>query len=123
MIDIGEIKLTAMADALTVPDAGFTVDASGRDVTSGYAVSVHPDASQMFDHVTSLDLIDYVIRNYDLLILPGRVFGGWRNPSSGYVYLDVSVVTHDLEEAMALGRDHEQLAIYDFSERSSLPVA
>ena len=39
------------------------------------------------------------------------------------VYLDVSVVTPDMTEAMTLARETAQLAIFDFSTMESIPVA
>jgi hypothetical protein len=118
-------RITAMADALSVPDGGFSVDPSdGSDVRAGYAVAVHPERERIFDGgVTSNDLHKYIAEAKDALSLPGRVLGGWHDPATGRVYLDVSVVTADLSEAMTLARETQQLAIFDFSAMASVPVA
>lgn len=118
-------RITAMADALSVPDGGFSVNPSdGSDVRNGYAVAVHPEYERVFDGpVTSNDLRVYIAQVKTALSLPGRIIGGWRDPATGRVYLDVSVVTADLPEAMDLARRTGQLAIFDFSAMTSIPVA
>jgi hypothetical protein len=119
------VRIGAMADALSVPDGGFSVYPSdGSDVRSGYAVAVHPEHERVFEGpVTSNDLHDYIAQAKDALVLPGRVLGGWRDPATGRAYLDVSVVTGDSVEAMTLARENRQLAIFSFSAMESLPVA
>ncbi len=117
-------RISAMVDALSVPDGGFSVNPSdGSDVLTGYAVAVHPEHERIFDgRITSNDLHEYVAQAKDALSLPGRVLGGWRDPASGRVYLDVSVVTPHIFYAMKLARETAQLAIFDFSTMESLPV-
>jgi hypothetical protein len=118
-------RISTMADALSVPDGGFSVNpADGSDVRTGYAVAVHPEYEHIYDErVTSNDIHAYIARAKDALSLPGRVLGGWCDPVSKRVYLDVSVVTPDLSEAMTLARETAQLAIFDFSTMESIPVA
>lgn len=55
-------RLAALADALTVPDGGFTVDpVTGAAVTGGYAVSVDPYYERALDQpVTADDLAAYL---------------------------------------------------------------
>ena len=118
-------RISAMADALSVPDGGFSVNPyDGSDVRTGYAVAVHPEYERIYDGcVTSNDIHEYVGQAKDALSLPGRVLGGWCDPVTGRVYLDISVVTPDLGEAMTLARETDQLAIFDFSAMESIPVA
>lgn len=118
-------RINAMADALSVPDGGFSVDPrDGSDVRSGYAVAVHPELERTVDGpATGNDLHDYIAHVKEALSLPHRVFGGWRDPATGRVYLDVSVVVGDLAQAMTLARENAQLAVFDFSAMASLPVA
>lgn len=116
-------RIVAMADALSVPDGGFSVDPTdGSDVRVGYAVAVHPEHERILNRVTVNDLHDYIASASDALSLSGRVLGGWRDPASGRIYLDVSVVTTDLAEAMALARATAQLAIFDLSAMQSITV-
>lgn len=117
-------RISAMADALSVLDGGFSVDpSSGSDVRCGYAVAVHPELERVYERrVTSGDIHEYVSRSKGALSLPGRVLGGWCDPVTGRVYLDVSVVTAELSEAMALAAETGQLAIFDFAAMTSIPV-
>lgn len=117
-------RISAMADALSVLDGGFSVDPNdGSDVRCGYAVAVHPEHERVYERrVTSSDIHEYISRSKGALSLPGRVLGGWCDPATGRVYLDVSVVTADLSEAMTLAADAGQLAIFDFAAMASIPV-
>jgi hypothetical protein len=115
----------AMADALSVPDGGFSVDLrDGSHVRTGFAVAVHPECERVFDGTcTDADIREYLGTAHRALALPGRVLGGWRDPVTGRVYLDVSVVARTLADAMALARDNGQLAVFDFAGMVSVPVA
>jgi len=61
---------------------------------SGYWVAVHK-----FDTLDDVVTGDYV--------------GVWTNPESGVMYLDRSVWVSDLDNAIALGKEQGQLAIWD----------
>lgn len=119
-----EARSVALADALSVPDGGFSVEAfRGRDIRSGYAVAVHPDREQQISGpVRAEDVKAYVFANADVLAKAGAVFGGWRNPSDGVAYLDVTRVVATRAQAEALARKHNQLAYYDFAAGVSVPV-
>lgn len=120
-----DLKFEALADALTVPDHGFSVRLdNGISVTGGYAVAVHPECERIFvGPVTAEDLCYYVSDHADTLALPGRVFGGWRDPASGAAFLDISVITRDLCDALRLARRCDQRAVFDFAALTSTPVA
>lgn len=118
------LEYHALADSLTVPDGGFSVAAStGQNVTSGYAVSIYPEHEHILTGpVSTDDLAEYAASHAEVLALPGRVFGGWRDPASGAAYLDVSVITPDLPTALAHARSHGQLAVFDFATLTSISV-
>lgn len=117
-------RINAIADALSVLDGGFSVDPNdGSDVRCGYAVAVHPEHERVYERrVTSSDIHEYISQVKAALSLPGRVLGGWCDPASGRIYLDVSVVTANLSEAMTLAVHAGQIAIFDFSAMASIPV-
>lgn len=117
-------RLAALADALRVPDGGFTLDpATGAAIESGYVVSVHPDRERVFDRpVTGADLAAYIADMVQVLARPGRAFGGWHDPDSGRAHLDVSVVVASLADAMTLGRAAGQLAVFDLDTGQSIPI-
>lgn len=113
-----------MADALSVPDGGFSVDPrTGGDVRTGYAVAVFPERErQIGGRVNPADVLAYVLDNADKLAGNGVVVGGWRNPDDGLAYLDISRTVGTREEAAELARDHNQLAYFDFSAGASVSV-
>ncbi|WP_162788481.1 hypothetical protein [Amycolatopsis albispora] len=114
-------RLSAMADALSVPDGGFTVDpVTGADVRTGYAVSVHPECERVLDHpVTAMDLASYVADRAATLERPRRVLGGWHDPDTGHVYLDVSIVVATEAAARRRGRLAGQKAVFDLAAGES----
>ncbi|MDX8028812.1 hypothetical protein SK803_01255 [Lentzea sp. BCCO 10_0856] len=116
--------LASLAAALSVPDGGFTIDpATGAAVGDGYAVSVDPFYERTHDRpITARDLAAYLTTAQRALRLPRRVLGGWRDPESGRVHLDVSVVVPTLAEALELGRSAGQIAVFDLAAGKSTPV-
>lgn len=117
-------RVTRMADALTVPDGGYTVHTlTGGDVTSGYAVAVYPDREQQLTgRVNPADISAYVFANADLAVRNGHSFGGWRDPETGIAYLDVSRVVATATEARALATEHGQVAYFDLNRGESVRV-
>jgi hypothetical protein len=117
--------LVHLADALSVPDGGFSVTAgSWKDARTGFAVSITPEFEQRLSgSVTHEDIEQYVSRYAGVLARSDVLLGGWRNPDDGFAYLDVSIVVHSRRQALVLARTHDQLAIWDFARRVSVPVA
>lgn len=121
MIDTLSSRVDDMINALSVRDGGFSVNPmTGWNVRGGYAVAIHPECESVLAEITTGDLLEFMIRNAATLALPGRIMGGWCDPSDGRVYLDVSIMTGDLDEAMTLAIDHDQLAIFDFAAGESI---
>lgn len=115
-------KLVSLADSLSIPDGGFSIDSnSGHDIREGYAVSIYPECERIISGpVTATDILRYLLDMRDQLA--HGVLGGWRDPQSGNAFLDVSVVAPDLDTAIDLARTHNQLAVYDFDAHESIPV-
>lgn len=116
--------LTRLADALSVPDGGFSVDvATGADCRSGYAVAVYPALERRIaGRVSSVHLMAYVVAHRSILARPRAVFGGWRNPADQVAYLDISTVVPDWELALALATAYAQSAIWDFARGMSISL-
>jgi hypothetical protein len=116
--------LIHLADALSVPDGGFSVAvASWSDVRAGFAVSAIPECEQQLaGPVTHEDIEHYVSDHAAMLARHDVVLGGWRSPDNGLAYLDVSIVVRSRRQALALAREHDQLAIWDFAHSQSVPI-
>lgn len=110
--------LTLFVD--TVCKGGATVSLLGVTPTSGYAVSCHPDRGlclplSSFDAQT---LINWISDHAELLGREDLYVGTWVD--CGWVYVDITTVLEDQEEALAAGRRHDQLAIFDLAAGVSI---
>ena len=115
MPDIHELAM-----ALTEPDGGFSIDLkTGEHITAGYAVSIEGH-ERVLRFATSLDLFDYILDNFDALYQDHRVFGGWHDPESGLVYLDVSEVYPDFDTAKRVAVERNQIAVFDLIAGESI---
>lgn len=104
---------------------GSTTDLkTGKPLTlqdARYMVSPYEDRQQLLDHApTEQELRNYVAKNEDLLAKPGHNLGTWDN--AGKHYLDVSIGENDPQKALELGRQHNQLAIFDMLGQKEIPV-
>jgi hypothetical protein len=114
-------RLHSLLALVEQPDGGFTVDPrTGEGVYGGYAVAIHPDCCAVLAELTLGDVLEFLLRRADTLALPGRVLGGWRDPADGRIYLDVSILVEDREQALELAREYDQLAVFDFSTGESI---
>jgi hypothetical protein len=117
--------VTALADALTVADGGFTVSLpDGHRPTDGYVLSIYPDREVKF-HGTprAADLVAYANDHADILRQRGAYFGGWHDPATHAVYLDVCVWVPDRATAERLARAAGQLAYFDVTAARSVALA
>jgi hypothetical protein len=116
--------LTRLADALSVPDGGFSFDmTTGADCRSGYAVAVYPALERRIaGRVSSAHLMAYIVEHRAVLARPAAVFGGWRNPSDRLAYMDVSIVVRDRRLALMLATAYAQSAIWDFERGMSISI-
>lgn len=80
-----------------------------------FAVSLYPERSVQVRgrSVSTRRLLAFVIQNQDLLADPRTAIGTWYNEEDDTTYLDVTAVLPDREQAVALGRQYNQIAIYD----------
>lgn len=121
-------EVVPLYERLMKPDGGFTINMlSGSEVAIGqdkYAVSM-PGAELVLkaDDVKSpLDIYQYIQAHQADLQKPGNYFGGWHDPESHQLYLDVSNVVDTPEQAAKLATDHHQIAYFDFKHGQSVRV-
>jgi hypothetical protein len=106
-------------------DKGFSFVAGQKKYQKigqeGYAVSPYPDRGAIYSKRVFIKQIrDFMDKNADLLKQPDHAVGAWRERSTGKTYLDVSVVTHDRDKAIELGKKHNQIAIFDFKNGATI---
>jgi len=86
---------------------------TGHQPGTGFGVSTHKNRERILsDRPTGPDLLNYVQDNIDLLHLPDRYLGVWRDGDQWY--LDVTQVELGQLAAQALARTNHQKAIYSF---------
>jgi len=78
-----------------------------------YSVSIYPERSRRIpSHLLTEDALELFIEgNLDLLSDPRCCLGTWEE--DGHVYLDISAVLESSEQAIRLGMQYNQIAIYD----------
>lgn len=97
---------------------GFSVTPTGKQPTSGFMVSI-PGHTRIID-AKALEgpnghnvIKDYAREHATALSAPGAHIGGWTHAGEGKVYLDVSHNVKDSETAVRLGKEHNQIAVWD----------
>jgi hypothetical protein len=73
------------------------------------------DRSEVLDlqTLTPALLHQYALKNA-ALFEKGEYFGGWLDKGTGKIHLDVVSVVGDRDEAIKLGKQHNQIAIFGF---------
>lgn len=99
-----------------INNGGFTTY-KGRlvNLKKGYMVAV-----AQYEQKMSLDQFKQfnLYGTYELAVLLDMHVGGWLD--NGIVYIDNSIHVYDINEALELARHHEQLAIYDLENDTSI---
>lgn len=124
----GEGSAAPLFERLMQPDGGFTVNMlDGSEVSIGtpkYAVSMpgNEAALKAADVKSPLDIYKYIQAHQEELAKPGNFFGGWHDPASHTLYLDVSRVVDTPEAAAQAARENHQIAYFDFKQGQSVTV-
>ncbi len=72
------------------------------------------DAKDVFDGDKGKQAIrDFMDQHHEMLSQQGNFLGGWHDPDSGKIFLDISTNVQDRAEAIALGQKNNQISIYD----------
>jgi adenylylsulfate kinase-like enzyme len=122
---VNESKLKDLYSRISKPDGGFTYQpVSDSEPSSGFALSIYPSRSFAKDvkELSFDDLVSYAIRNRDLFEKSDHFLGAWHDPETGKVFLDISVVTNDVDKAEQLARQHDQIAYFDLGTGKSVTV-
>jgi hypothetical protein len=133
--DTGRGVLPRFDDAMTTKaqekidtTGGYSIDLStGQDeFNEGYAVALPGRESDRYDledfNENAKTYTNYYITQYEKdLAEDGKVLGFWKDDEDRVV-IDVSEMVDDLEEALQLGRDRNQDAIWDNKNKKEIPV-
>jgi hypothetical protein len=95
---------------------GFTYQPASHDSPKeGYALSIMPGNERVIEGEITPQHIQAYMDDHAQLFRdnPNAHFGAWRDPASGKVYLDISIVEPDRATAISLGKAHGQISIYN----------
>jgi hypothetical protein len=57
-----------------------------------------------------------------VLSKPGHYLGGWHDPDSGKVFLDIAIVIKTAKEARKLVMEHDQIGYFDLASKKTIIV-
>jgi hypothetical protein len=109
--------------SLLLEHEGFSYQPVSGDLpTKGFAVATKRGAEftldpntmsrqEMIQHINA-----YMQEHKDAFDDPDVHAGAWYDPESGDVFLDLSTLVNSREEAVALGKEHGQLGVFDLSK-------
>lgn len=100
---------------------GFTFDPrTGARPGRGFAFSEHPEIETIVpvSEFSEQHLADFINRNAHLLEDPEHFIGAWLDGDN--VYLDISTIVDDLDEALRRGYAAKQLAVFDLGNFRSI---
>lgn len=107
------------------PDGGFTRHPeTGREETLGFFVSCYPDRETIvaLQELRPRHIREHREANEDLYRRTGHYMGGWHDPDTGLVFLDVSVKTETAQAARSDAETFNQVSFYDAQMGSSVSV-
>jgi hypothetical protein len=80
-----------------------------------FAVSLYPERSVQVRgrFISARRLLAFLAQNQDLLSDPRNAIGTWYNEDDDTTYLDVTATVPDRVEAIALGKQYNQIGVYD----------
>jgi len=89
---------------------GFTINKETFEpILSGYSVAVK-ETQNSFGNYGAARVVAYANKHQEVTAL-----GGWRDSETGLYYYDCVIICETLEEALELGRNNEQIAIFDLN--------
>lgn len=106
------VKLIAAIAAMN--PLGFTINAQTlQPVTSGYAVAIKETQNSFGNEG---------IKNVLNAVNSGRAnaIGGWYDDQTGLYYYDATMVVSDIETAIRLGIENDQLAVFDLNRMEEI---
>jgi len=104
-------------------NGGITYNLNSGNLTGsiGYSVATHPERAVILPSGVDFDeLENFITNNEDLLNDPSNSIGVWAN--DGKTYLDVVSVVQDRDQAIELGKQHNQIAIWDLQKQQEIPT-
>jgi hypothetical protein len=114
------------AAALHAANGGATISLYHGNLAGQplYVVSLYPELTLVVEgaQVDPAVLRQFAAEHLWLLMDPRNSLGTWHNPDDGRTYVDVSTALPNRERALALGRRHNQIGIFDLARLEFVEV-
>jgi len=104
-------------------DGGFTYSPLFGFAQAGFVVCVNNIAMEFAGPPTVTDLVAFIVKNNDLLRQTRKYAGLWHDKKNGVYLLEISTVLTHIDEALWLGKAHDQTYIYDLAAGKDISVA
>jgi hypothetical protein len=96
---------------------------TGEHPTEGFVVAAEKARNKQFDRaIDQADIGQYVNANREALEKEGYFLGTWLDEDTGITHLDVVRIFDNRADAMRLGRELGEKAIFDLSKFEDIPV-
>lgn len=115
----------ALANSLytnTALNGGYSINKQFEQPKTGYLVSVLDGL--VYENISSVnvhELSGFIKDNLNKCSL-NAFFGGWKDQTTNKVYFDLSKNVSDLNEALQIAKEKNQLAIWDLNENKEIRV-
>lgn len=116
------MNLTKVIDE-TINNGGcsYNVTTGDSNPTYGYMVAIHgAEVSMPMQDLNDQTLANYINFNAVALADPAAFLGTWHDQKTNSIYLDVSYLIEDKDEAIMMAKLNRQLAIYDNKNKVSI---
>ena len=89
----------------------------------GYFVALGGQFGQVLPNnkANAITLANFIRKHYASLTGRGVYLGVWRDKKSGKTWYDLVECVEGREEAVALGRQREQIAVWDIARQEEVP--
>ena len=104
-------------------NGGITIDKTGKEYKGkGYAVALSKETEIVINEDLFIpELISHIMKlNADKLSKENVFLGIWQD--SEKVYFDLSEIIADKDQAIAKGKERDQLAIFDFTTFETIEI-
>jgi hypothetical protein len=99
---------------------GLTRDLFGRSPLAGFMVSAHKGFELQRPVLTDTNVREWLTRAWPVLNVPGRYVGAWFDKAVGTWFLDIATNVPNEQDAIALAREHGQLAYWNIAKAESV---
>ena len=108
---------------LTEADSGCTFDLDSGPVTDGFAVATHPEESKVFTRkICMADIAGFIGDNIAALSETMAAVGTWIDRATGKTWIDVVSILRTKANAIRLGTELNQIAIFDLNNAAEIPT-